>query len=190
VIAVASADKARRPGRSADRRGDRTHIVFTRTKHGADAVVKPPDQAGIAAAAIHGNKSLSQRPAPSAAFKSGESESWSPTDMRGARHRHRRVSHVVNFELPNVPEVYRSPHGGQRPRGRFGRGDHLCDPGGGARGLLRDIEKLIARTLLHDGGAPAAVQKKTRPAQPGPQKPASARRRRRKSSPRTLPNAA
>ena len=189
VIAVASADKravlvdlltAEATGRT---------IVFTRTKHGADRVVKHLTQAGIAATAIHGNKSQSQRTRTLAAFKSGETRILVATDIAARGIDIDEVSHVVNFELPNVPEVYVHRIGRTARAGASGVAITLCDPAE-ERGLLRDIEKLIARTLLHDGGAPAAVQKKTRPAQPGPQKPASARRRRRKSSPRTLPNAA
>ena len=187
VIAVAAADKravlvdlltAEAKGRT---------IVFTRTKHGADRVVKQLLQAGLPAAAIHGNKSQNQRTRTLATFKSGETRILVATDIAARGIDIDGVSHVVNFELPNVPEVYVHRIGRTARAGAAGIAITLCDPA--ERGLLRDIEKLIARTLLNDGGSSAAAPK-NRPAQPNQRKPATARRRRRKTSPRTLPNAA
>jgi len=81
-------------------------LVFTRTKHGADRVVKHLTAAGIAANAIHGNKSQPQRERALAAFKSGEAPILIATDIAARGIDVSGVSHVFNFELPNVPEQY------------------------------------------------------------------------------------
>jgi ATP-dependent RNA helicase RhlE len=86
----------------ADRAIDRA-LVFTRTKHGADRVVRHLATAGVNAAAIHGNKSQAQRTAALLAFRKGTVPGAGRDRHRRARHRRVGVSHVFNFELPNVP---------------------------------------------------------------------------------------
>ena len=81
-------------------------LVFTRTKHGADRVVKHLVAAGIQANAIHGNKSQPQRERALAAFRSGEAPILVATDIAARGIDVSGVSHVFNFELPNVPEQY------------------------------------------------------------------------------------
>ena len=81
-------------------------LVFTRTKHGADRVVKLLAGNGIASNAIHGNKSQPQRERALAAFKSGEVPILVATDIAARGIDISGVSHVFNFELPNVPEQY------------------------------------------------------------------------------------
>ncbi|MFT3976766.1 MAG: DEAD/DEAH box helicase, partial [Sphingomonas bacterium] len=81
-------------------------LVFTRTKHGADRVVRLLSGNGIAANAIHGNKSQPQRERALAAFKSGEVPILVATDIAARGIDISGVSHVFNFELPNVPEQY------------------------------------------------------------------------------------
>lgn len=81
-------------------------LVFTRTKHGADRVVRHLAAAGIRAAAIHGNKSQPQRDAAMAAFRSGDIRILVATDIAARGIDVGGVSHVFNFELPNVPEQY------------------------------------------------------------------------------------
>jgi len=81
-------------------------LVFTRTKHGADRVVKHLVAAGIPANAIHGNKSQPQRERALAEFKSGEAPILVATDIAARGIDVSGVSHVFNFELPNVPEQY------------------------------------------------------------------------------------
>jgi ATP-dependent RNA helicase RhlE len=81
-------------------------LVFTRTKHGADRVVKHLLAAGIQANAIHGNKSQPQRERALAAFRSGEAPILVATDIAARGIDVSGVSHVFNFELPNVPEQY------------------------------------------------------------------------------------
>src|SRR4029078_12731613 len=80
-------------------------LIFTRTKHGADKVVKGLDKAGIRAAAIHGNKSQNHRERVLAAFRTGEVRTLVATDIAARGIDVDGISHVVNFDLPNVPET-------------------------------------------------------------------------------------
>jgi ATP-dependent RNA helicase RhlE len=81
-------------------------LIFTRTKHGADRVVRFLEGAGIAAVAIHGNKSQAQRTAALQAFRQGQVRLLVATDIAARGIDVSGVSHVINFELPNVPEQY------------------------------------------------------------------------------------
>ena len=81
-------------------------LIFTRTKHGADKVVKGLAKAGIAANAIHGNKSQNHRERVLAAFRTGEIRTLVATDIAARGIDVDGISHVVNFDLPNVPETY------------------------------------------------------------------------------------
>ena len=93
-------------------------LVFTRTKHGADKVVRSLAAGGIAAAAIHGNKSQPQRERALAGFKSGHCRVLVATDIAARGIDVDGVTHVVNYDLPNIPEILRPPH---RPHGAGGR---------------------------------------------------------------------
>ena len=81
-------------------------LIFTRTKHGADKVARGLIRAGIGAEAIHGNKSQNQRERALAAFRKGEVRTLVATDIAARGIDVDGVSHVVNFDLPNVPETY------------------------------------------------------------------------------------
>ena len=81
-------------------------LIFTRTKHGADKVVKGLERAGIRADAIHGNKSQNHRERVLAAFRSGEIRTLVATDIAARGIDVDGISHVVNFDLPNIPETY------------------------------------------------------------------------------------
>ena len=81
-------------------------LVFTRTKHGADKVVKYLEEHGMPAAAIHGNKSQPQRERALAAFREGSMRVLIATDIAARGIDVDGVSHVINFDLPNVPESY------------------------------------------------------------------------------------
>ena len=81
-------------------------LVFTRTKHGADRVVRHLVGAGIEATAIHGNKSQPQRERALAGFRDGQTRVLVATDIAARGIDVDGVSHVINFELPNVPEDY------------------------------------------------------------------------------------
>lgn len=123
----------------ADREVERA-IVFTRTKHGADRVVKHLDKAGLMAAAIHGNKSQNNRQKTLKAFRNGQMPILVATDVAARGIDIDDVSHVINYELPNVSESYVHRIGRTARAGRSGVAIALCDPS--ERKYLRDIERL------------------------------------------------
>jgi ATP-dependent RNA helicase RhlE len=129
-------------------------LVFTRTKHGADRVVKHLAEDGIDAAAIHGNKSQPQREKALAAFRAGATRVLVATDIAARGIDVAGVALVVNFELPNVPESYVHRIGRTARAGASGLAISLCD--GSERPFLRDIEKLI-RARLPVMPAPGAL---------------------------------
>lgn len=120
-------------------------LVFTRTKHGADRVVKHLTMAGIEAAAIHGNKSQNQRERALAAFRTGDSRILVATDIAARGIDVEGVSHVVNFDLPNVPESYVHRIGRTARAGADGLAVSFCN--GEERAYLRDIERLIRQKI-------------------------------------------
>jgi ATP-dependent RNA helicase RhlE len=120
-------------------------LVFTRTKHGADRVVKKLVQAGIAADAIHGNKSQPQRERALANFKSGRVRVLIATDIAARGIDVTGVSHVINYELPNVAEQYVHRIGRTARAGADGIALTLCAED--ERAYLRDIQKLTGVTL-------------------------------------------
>ncbi len=120
-------------------------LVFTRTKRGADKVAKTLESAGIVAATIHGNKSQGQRERALEAFRGGSARALVATDIAARGIDIDGVSHVVNFELPDVAEAYVHRIGRTARAGREGCAISLCD--GEERDLLRAIEKLIRMRL-------------------------------------------
>ena len=120
-------------------------LVFTRTKHGADRVVRQLGHAGIEATAIHGNKSQPQREQALAAFRAGQARVLVATDIAARGIDVEAVSHVVNFELPNVPEDYVHRIGRTARAGAAGIAIAFCS--GEERPFLRDIEKLTRRSV-------------------------------------------
>ena len=127
-------------------------IVFTRTKRGADRVSKHLGQAGLASAAIHGDKRQSQRTRALDDFKDRKLRILVATDIAARGIDIDQVSHVVNFELPNVPESYVHRIGRTARAGESGTAITLCSPD--ERKLLKDIEKLIGNRITSDGSAP------------------------------------
>tara|TARA_R110002050_G_scaffold55954_4_gene125831 strand:+ start:10479 stop:11894 length:1416 start_codon:yes stop_codon:yes gene_type:complete len=122
------------------RKGERV-IVFTRTKRGADKAVKRLETDGINAAAIHGNKSQGQRERALAGFRAGTVPVLIATDIAARGIDVPGVSLVVNYELPNVPEVYVHRIGRTARAGAEGTAVTFCAPD--ERSLLRDIEKML-----------------------------------------------
>jgi ATP-dependent RNA helicase RhlE len=120
-------------------------LVFTRTKHGADKVVRSLDQAGISAAAIHGNKSQPQRERALAAFRSGACRVLVATDIAARGIDVEAVTHVINFELPNVPESYVHRIGRTARAGAAGIAISFCNDE--ERAYLRDIERLTRQKV-------------------------------------------
>jgi len=138
-------------------------IVFTRTKHGANKVAEHLAKSNVPAAAIHGNKSQSARQAALEGFKAGEVRVLVATDIAARGIDIDNVSHVVNFELPNIPESYVHRIGRTARAGAAGVAVAFCD-NGEERGYLRDIEKLtrVPLTVVEAGPLPAV------PATPAP----------------------
>ena len=151
-------------------------LVFTRTKHGANKLCEKMQKSGITAAAIHGNKTQGARTKALAGFKAGEIRVLVATDIAARGIDIPLLPHVVNFELPNVPEDY------VHRIGRTGRA--------GANGIaislvshdeavyLRDIEKLLKQKIptgiiegFEQGEAPAEDPNAKRPQNHSPRKP-------------------
>ena len=120
-------------------------IVFTRTKRGADRVAKSLEQGGVEAAAIHGDKSQGQRERALAAFKAGEIRALVATDIAARGIDIDAVSHVVQYELPNVPEAYVHRIGRTARAGADGSAIAFCADD--ERNLLRDIQKVTRQTI-------------------------------------------
>ena len=120
-------------------------IVFTRTKRGADRVARTLDEAGVDAAAIHGNKSQGQRERALGAFRAGQTRALVATDIAARGIDIDGVTHVVNFELPEVAEAYVHRIGRTARAGNAGRAISLCDHA--ERDLLRAIERLTRLDL-------------------------------------------
>ncbi len=116
-------------------------LVFTRTKHGADKVVRTLQKEGLAAEAIHGNKSQNQRERVLVAFRTGSLRTLIATDIAARGIDVDGVSHVVNFDLPNIPESYVHRIGRTARAGAEGVAISFCEHE--ERGYLRDIERLI-----------------------------------------------
>jgi ATP-dependent RNA helicase RhlE len=116
-------------------------LVFSRTKHGANKIVEKLEAAGITALAIHGNKSQPARTKALASFKQNLITVLVATDIAARGLDIAELPHVVNFDLPNVPEDYVHRIGRTGRAGRNGEACSLVSPE--EKGLLRDIEKLI-----------------------------------------------
>ncbi len=125
--------------------GIKSALVFTRTKHGADKVVKELNRVGIGAEAIHGNKSQNARQRALGNFKSGETRVLVATDIAARGIDVDNLSHVINFELPNVPETYVHRIGRTGRAGASGIAYSFCDQE--EKEFLRDIQKLITNTV-------------------------------------------
>jgi ATP-dependent RNA helicase RhlE len=120
-------------------------LVFTRTKHGANRLATQLDKNGVPALAIHGNKSQNARTRALADFKNGKLQVLVATDIASRGLDIDNLPHVVNFDLPHVPEDYVHRIGRTGRAGASGEAISLVAPE--ERGLLRDIERVIRRQL-------------------------------------------
>jgi superfamily II DNA/RNA helicase len=120
-------------------------LVFTRTKHGADKVVRALQKDGFSAEAIHGNKSQPQRERVLAAFRSGTLRTLIATDIAARGIDVDGVSHVINYDLPNIPESYVHRIGRTARAGAEGIAISFCDHEEAP--FLRDIERLIRMSI-------------------------------------------
>jgi ATP-dependent RNA helicase RhlE len=120
-------------------------LVFTRTKHGANRVAEQLSRGGIHADAIHGNKSQSARQRAIADFRDGRTQVLVATDIAARGIDIDGITHVINYELPDVPETYVHRIGRTARAGAEGIAISFCDRT--ERASLRDIERLTRRSL-------------------------------------------
>jgi ATP-dependent RNA helicase RhlE len=160
-------------------RGLNQVLIFTRTKHGADALSRHLDKAGIKSAALHGNKSQGARTRALGEFKDGKLVALVATDIAARGIDIDSLPYVINYEIPNIAEDY------VHRIGRTGRagveGEAISLVSHDERAFMRDIEKLIKRNLEHEvlvgfepsaHAAPRPVQPPRAPRKPqGPGKP-------------------
>ena len=174
-------------------------LVFSRTKHGADKIAKDLTKQGIPAAAIHGNKSQTARVTALEDFKSGKTKVLVATDIAARGIDISELSHVFNYDLPEVPETYVHRIGRTARAGADGTAVSFCAPE--EQEYLAGIEKLNRRAIpVVSGhpwdGVPAPVRpeppvrgKKPKaaagqaPQQPEPEKPAKTRKTEQKAAP-------
>jgi ATP-dependent RNA helicase RhlE len=138
-------------------------LVFTRTKHGADKVVRGLNKDGISAEAIHGNKSQNQRERVLKDFRDGRVKTLVATDIAARGIDVEGISHVINFDLPNIPESYVHRIGRTARAGADGIAISLCSHD--ELPFLRDIEKLI-RMAIPATGQSSQPRPGQRPPQP------------------------
>ena len=127
-------------------------LVFTRTKHGADKVVKDLNRSGIKAEAIHGNKSQNARQKALAGFKDRSIRILVATDIASRGIDVDKLTHVINFELPEVPETYVHRIGRTGRAGESGTALSFCSPEEMA--YLKDINKLL-KVSIREMNAPS-----------------------------------
>jgi ATP-dependent RNA helicase RhlE len=127
-------------------------LVFARTKRGADKIVKQLSRSGIRAAALHSNKSQSVRQRTLEQFKGDRPPVLVATDIAARGLDVDAISHVVNYDLPDVPEVYVHRIGRTGRAGATGIATSFC--GREERDLLRQIERLMKRKLAVEGEEP------------------------------------
>jgi ATP-dependent RNA helicase RhlE len=181
---IAHVERARKPDLLAEilkREPVDRALVFTRTKHGADKVVRGLVKAGIAAEAIHGNKSQGQRERVLAGFKQGKVRTLIATDIAARGIDVDGISHVINFDLPQVAETYVHRIGRTARAGKAGIAISLCSPD--ELPLLKAIERLIRQEIAVSEGerparaagprkAPTADARNARPAEGRSKRPA------------------
>jgi ATP-dependent RNA helicase RhlE len=122
-----------------------TALVFTRTKHGADKVVKVLRKAGVTSEAIHGNKSQNARQNALKNFKSQVTRVLVATDIAARGIDVDDLTHVINYEIPNIPETYVHRIGRTGRAGAKGTAFSFCDLD--EKAYLKDIHKLIAKNI-------------------------------------------
>ena len=127
-------------------------LVFTRTKHGAERLMKALDRAGYAAGSVHGNKSQGQRERALKAFRSGELKVLVATDVAARGLDIPDVRHVYNYDLPNVPDNYVHRIGRTARAGKDGAAVAFCAPQEVSE--LRAIQKTIKREIPVASGRP------------------------------------
>ena len=141
---------------------DGRSIVFLRTKHGAEKLMKHLEVNGFSVASIHGNKSQGQRERALKGFRDGEIRTLIATDVAARGIDIPAVSHVFNYDLPEVPDAYVHRIGRTARAGRDGIAIAFCGPDEGR--LLRDVERLMGIDIpVASGEAPSNLSRPARP---------------------------
>lgn len=161
VYFVAKADKRKLLLEILKDNSIKSALVFTRTKHGADRVVKDLSREGIHAAAIHGNKSQNARQAALKNFKSGQIRVLVATDIAARGIDVDNLSHVINYEMPNIPETYVHRIGRTGRAGASGIALSFCDDE--EKEYLKDIQKLIGKVVPVESDHPFPMQTNSTP---------------------------
>ena len=173
IMFVRKADKRRLIVKLIKEQKVKCGIVFTRTKHGANRLVKQLDQSNISASAIHGNKSQGARTKALAGFKNGSIPILVATDIASRGIDVEGITHVFNYDLPNIPESYVHRIGRTARAGRSGIAYAFCDDS--ESGYLVGIQRLIgmeipvesqnpfhfAGAIPKEGQKPGEVKKKS-----------------------------
>ena len=172
---VAKADKRHLLERLLREERAERSIVFTRTKHGANRLAEQLSRGGLRAEAIHGNKSQGARERALEGFREGSVPVLVATDLAARGIDVDGISHVFNYDLPNVPESYVHRIGRTGRAGASGRAIAFCDAE--ERPLLRDIERFVKKRIPVAGAATGDASSErelaapprpvTPPAQPG-----------------------
>ena len=136
-------------------------LVFTRTKHGADKVVRQLERDHLKAEAIHGNKSQTNRTRALDNFRRGQTRVLVATDIAARGIDVQCISHVVNYDLPNIPESYVHRIGRTARAGSDGVALSFCDLE--ERPYLKDIERLIGQKVPVDDAHPWHVKRNAAP---------------------------
>ncbi|GAA4355768.1 DEAD/DEAH box helicase [Hymenobacter saemangeumensis] len=152
VFMVQQSDKPALLRHILEDKGIKRVLVFTRTKHGADKVVKALAQYQIQAEAIHGNKSQNHRQRALSNFKAGSTRVLVATDIAARGIDVDELTHVINYEIPNEPETYVHRIGRTGRAGAFGTAFSFVEEE--ERAYLQDIQKLIKRQIDVDTDHP------------------------------------
>lgn len=158
---IAKAEKASLLIEMLDKHREERALVFGRTKHGSEKLMKTLVKAGYAAGSIHGNKSQGQRDRAIAAFKSGEIKVLVATDVAARGLDIPDVKHVYNYDLPNVPDNYVHRIGRTARAGKDGAAIAFCAPD--EMGELLSIQKTMGIKIPIGSGRPwegAAIEEK------------------------------
>jgi ATP-dependent RNA helicase RhlE len=131
-------------------------VVFSRTKYGADKILRGLDSSGVSTRAIHGNKSQGQRQNALQAFRDGKARVLIATDIAARGIDVPGISHVINFDLPMDAENYLHRIGRTGRAGATGASISFCD--GSERNILKSIEKLMKQAIAVNGDVPASVK--------------------------------
>ncbi|MFK7753592.1 MAG: DEAD/DEAH box helicase [Sedimentitalea sp.] len=183
---IAKAEKTNLLIEMLDKHRDERALVFGRTKHGSEKLMKTLEKRGFAAGSIHGNKSQGQRDRAIAAFKSGQIKVLVATDVAARGLDIPDVKHVYNYDLPNVPDNYVHRIGRTARAGKDGAAIAFCAPD--EMDEFKAIQKTLGTTIPVASGrpwaaidAPAKPKRGSGPRRNGPggaPKPSGARRRR------------